>query len=319
MLLLEQLLDGLDVAVEPFALCEIKGDGLDMGRCEHASLHYVLAGEGIVSLPGGTDIPIHEHCVLIVPADQPHRIRIEGQGASLPVALARRVPLSEGWDRLVVGEGAAGLLIACGALHATYHQAQGLFDYLPEPIVETLREDDPVREAFRALLAELAAPQPGTRAVTQALMRQCLVWLLRRHCVSGECRLPWLSALEDPRLGRVLAALFDRPGAPHTVERLAEVAGMSRSAFAEHFVQAFARPPMEFLKEVRMRQAARLLRATDRPIKALAADVGYASRSSFSHAFKDCFGVSPEAYRQGDNPATLPSWSGAPKALENRA
>ena len=75
---------------------------------------------------------------------------------------------------------------------------------------------------------------------------------------------------------------------------------MSRSVFAEHFAQAFGRGPMEFLKEIRLRRAAHLLRCTDMPIKSLAQSIGYASRSSFTHAFKDLYRVAPADYRNGD-------------------
>jgi len=72
---------------------------------------------------------------------------------------------------------------------------------------------------------------------------------------------------------------------------------MSRSAFVAHFTAVFERTPMDVLKEIRLRRAARLLRTTDLPVKAVAGQVGYASRSYFSRAFKAHFGADPAAYR----------------------
>ncbi len=60
-------------------------------------------------------------------------------------------------------------------------------------------------------------------------MQQCLVLLLRRHCASGECHVPWLAALEDARLGEALTAMLDSPQAAHTLESLATVSRMSPS------------------------------------------------------------------------------------------
>jgi AraC-like DNA-binding protein len=182
-------------------------------------------------------------------------------------------------------------------LGVIYRGAQGLFDFLPEPIVETLEAGNPIRAIIDQLLDELAAPQPGTRALARALMQQCLVLLLRRQCDSGEWRVAWLAALDDRRLGRAVTAIFECPEAPHTLARLAAIAGMSRSAFAEHFAASFGRGPIDLVREVRLRRAARLLHSTDRPIKALAASVGYNSRSYFSRAFKEQFGLSPAGYR----------------------
>jgi AraC-like DNA-binding protein len=73
---------------------------------------------------------------------------------------------------------------------------------------------------------------------------------------------------------------------------------MSRSAFSEHFSKTFGRTAMEFVKEVRLRRAAELLLTTKRPIKAIAADVGYHSRSHFTQAFKEIHGLHPAAYRE---------------------
>jgi transcriptional regulator GlxA family with amidase domain len=82
------------------------------------------------------------------------------------------------------------------------------------------------------------------------------------------------------------------------------MAGMSRSAFSEHFSKTFGRTAMEFVKGVRLRRAAELLVTTKRPIKAIAVDVGYHSRSHFTRAFKETHGLNPAAYReQGSEPS----------------
>ncbi|MCB1885358.1 MAG: helix-turn-helix transcriptional regulator [Geminicoccaceae bacterium] len=56
---------------------------------------------------------------------------------------------------------------------------------------------------------------------------------------------------------------------------------------------------MEFLKELRLHRATRLLETTDLPVKAVARNVGYDSRSYFSRAFRARYGVDPTAYRAG--------------------
>jgi transcriptional regulator GlxA family with amidase domain len=95
----------------------------------------------------------------------------------------------------------------------------------------------------------------------------------------------------------VIAAVSDRPEADHTLQSLADIAGMSRATFAEHFRKAFGRTPMDHLKEVRLRRAARYLAATDLPVKTVAARVGFDSRSYFSRAFKAFAGIDPAGFR----------------------
>lgn len=135
-------------------------------------------------------------------------------------------------------------------------------------------------------------------------MSQCFIVRLRRLCADPERRVPWLAALGDERVGRVLDAMLDHPDRAHSLASLADLAGMSRTAFAEHFARAFGRSAMDFLRETRLRHGARLLRATGLPVKAIASRVGFASRSHFSRAFADHFGAAPADYRAAlDDPA----------------
>jgi len=129
-------------------------------------------------------------------------------------------------------------------------------------------------------------------------MNQCLILVLRRAVEQSGGSLPWLSALDDPRLSRVIEHVLDHPEQPHTVESLADVGHMSRSTFARHFEQCFGRTPMDYVRDVRLRRAAQLLQTSALPVDAVAGKVGYASRSQFSHAFQDQYGHAPAEFRK---------------------
>ena len=110
--------------------------------------------------------------------------------------------------------------------------------------------------------------------------------------------MPWLMALQDERLGRVIDMILDAPGAEYAVDSMADTAAMSRSAFAEHFAESFGRSPMSFVNHVRMQHAAQLLgQESSLSIDDVAGRVGFSSRSHFSQAFKKHCGVSPTEYR----------------------
>jgi AraC-like DNA-binding protein len=291
MILLERLLQGLDITVHPFAVCRVgAGRHIDLGSGETAAIHYLLRGAGTVSLAGHRDIVLSAGHAVIVPAATRHGFVSAGAGGEEGMASE----VLELDAAVVEGES----VVVCGTLHATYRTGRGLFDYLSDPIVVDGMKDPIFAAAFESLLDEMVHPKPGSETLVRALMQQCLVVILRRYCESGECRVPWLVALEDERLAKTVEVMIDDPRAPHTVERLAALAGMSRSTFAEHFRAAFGRAPIEFLKEVRLRRAAGLLTAGDEPIKTIGTAVGYDSRSYFTRAFTDVFGVSPAAYRE---------------------
>ncbi|MFC7623865.1 helix-turn-helix domain-containing protein [Microlunatus sp. GCM10028923] len=101
----------------------------------------------------------------------------------------------------------------------------------------------------------------------------------------------------DPAVAAVLAALADDPGTEWTVERMARVVHLSRSALNDRFRRALGRSPVQALREVRMLHARRLLAEVDRPIEQIAHAVGYGSTAAFSRAFAAQHGTAPRAWR----------------------
>jgi len=101
----------------------------------------------------------------------------------------------------------------------------------------------------------------------------------------------------DTQVADVVAALAASPGEPWTLDRMAALVHLSRSALTERFRRATGHSPMQMLREVRMHRARTLL--TDRclPVTRVAFEVGYGSVAAFSRAFASDHGRSPLAWR----------------------
>jgi transcriptional regulator GlxA family with amidase domain len=191
-----------------------------------------------------------------------------------------------------------GVVVACGRIQVTYGGGgPGLFDRLEEAMVLDFSDSPPMRATFESLVAEFGTGEPASSAMMTELMNQCLISVFRRLSDHSD-PLPWLSALEDPSLGPVLDTMLERPERPHSLETLAELANMSRSVFARRFHECFDRTPMDYLRDVRLRRAARLLHRADLSVNDVASKVGFASRSHFSRAFRDHFGCAPADFRE---------------------
>ena len=298
MLTFDQLCRGLEVDISAFAICEVrKGATFVLSEDKDSAVHYVLSGKGAAWRATGEATELSPHTVMIVPPGS--RLAITSDpDRQINLAEPKCEPLAGGWTLLTVGDASPGLTLACGYVQAHYMQVVELFDYLREPLIQSVAEDRSFREPFHHLLEELAEPKPGTKVLAEMLMKQCLMALLRGQSeTTGECFVPWLAALGDRSLGRALAAMLDAPEANHTLESLGDIAGMSRGAFAERFKAAFGRTAIDCLKEIRLRRAADLLTSTDLPVKTIASQVGFESRSYFSRAFKAFTGVDPAGFR----------------------
>nr|WP_246084063.1 AraC family transcriptional regulator [Nocardioides plantarum] len=108
----------------------------------------------------------------------------------------------------------------------------------------------------------------------------------------------------DPVVATVVAAVTDRPGEAWTVERMAGLVHLSRSALGERFRRELGRSPAEVLRDARMQEARRLLRGSVPgsvqgavQVEQVAHAVGYGSAAAFSRAFAAQHGVPPQAWR----------------------
>jgi AraC-like DNA-binding protein len=150
----------------------------------------------------------------------------------------------------------------------------------------------------RVLLDELPGRHPGAEVLADRALHALLVYALRAKPLTLPSAENLVPALNVPGMGMALAAIHSRPEHEWSVRELARLAGLSRSKFAVRFVEVFGTPPFDYLRDVRMRLACRLLHETDLGIKEISARAGYATEASFSRAFSQWFGCAPGAYRR---------------------
>jgi len=296
---LDRLLTALAVRLHASSVCEIQqGWRLAFSSFEAITVHFVLQGSGALRVSNGPWLPFTPQSALVVPARQSHIVRDAAPIAQMVYAEDHCSLLADGLVTFTAGDGSRDILLLCGAISASHGGALGLFDLLREPMIEDFSGNGVVRHAFELMRAEVASPGLGTQAMTEVLMKQCLIALLRQHLLRDDDSSPMFSALQHPRLARAVLAIIENPAAAHSVESLASLAGMSRASFAGHFSQVFQQGPIDFVQKVRLRIAARLLATTDLPLKVIAQSVAYAGSTSLSRAFKAAYGADPVTYRR---------------------
>lgn len=300
-MLIDKLLTNLEIHVAPFAICQLdSGWRLGLPGPAGVMVHFVLSGSGRVRGPQSQTHPLGPNSFAIVPAGASHAL--EANGTVEHELRIEQPPGEKPVHQIAAGGSRAPIMVvACGVLFARFDKSLGLFDHLREIIAVDMSDTKEVAVAFRGILAEQSKPDLGSDVLTAALMSQCLVYLFRHLCADPRHRFPWLTALKDPRLGRAIDRILENPAENYTVESLADIAGMSRSTFAQHFALSLGCTPMAMVHAVRMQRAADLLRKGLLSIDKIGHHVGYASRSQFSKAFKKHIGVPPNEFRHADN------------------
>ncbi len=156
--------------------------------------------------------------------------------------------------------------------------------------------DAPEIESVHALLMDEAfSSRCGkTFGVNQLLQYFLLVvfrYLIRTEAIPAGVT----KALADARLLKAINSMHAQPEKPWTLESLAEVAGMSRASFANHFREATQVTPIEYLTDWRISLAQSKIMSGE-PIKAIAKDVGYANPEALTRVFTKRVGCSPREW-----------------------
>ncbi|MET4633692.1 AraC-like DNA-binding protein [Kaistia defluvii] len=139
---------------------------------------------------------------------------------------------------------------------------------------------------------ECLRDDPGKEMMLQRLLEVLLLEALRRHGVASDAA-GLLGGMRDPFLVRALRAMHADVRANWTVEGLARLAGLSRSAFAARFATVLGCGPIEYLARWRMSLAKDALINGAKTLDRIADEIGYESASAFSTAFRKRVGCAP--------------------------
>lgn len=107
-----------------------------------------------------------------------------------------------------------------------------------------------------------------------------------------------ISKRDKEKLRTVKLFLSHYPEKHITIEQLAELSGLYRSKLTAMFKQVYGKSIYNYMLEVKMKKAKRLLLANDQPIKSIAGACGYKTVQSFSRVFKKYFGLSPSQFQK---------------------
>jgi AraC family transcriptional regulator len=110
-------------------------------------------------------------------------------------------------------------------------------------------------------------------------------------------RAPGRYDLERKAHSRVLDYIDGTIDGQLGLDELARVAGMPLLHFLRSFASAVGSTPHAYITERRLQRARRLLRSTNEPVAAIAADCGFTHQSHLGAVLKARLGLSPRQYR----------------------
>lgn len=294
---------------------------VEVGAHEMICVYAVLEGACVLEMPESKPLALEvgDMAVLLTPRSHALRSRQLAPRVDPEAILTTSGTAESKWPD-GTGHESAGVRLVSGRLRCEWAENSHWWKLVP-PVVKMRDQAHalPWLEAtLHFIVEEVRASRPGSQTLARRLTELLFVKLLSGHLETDERTAPgWLTALGDPQIGKALALLHAEPEKPWTVARLAGELGMSRSAFANHFVRLVGEPPVHYLARLRMEKAAALLRQGWATTAEVAARVGYVSDASFCKAFKRAYAQSPGAYRRNwkatPRERSAPERAGAPR------
>lgn len=159
---------------------------------------------------------------------------------------------------------------------------------------------DSVLSALLGLLRdELVQRRAPSTMLVQGLASSLAVHLVRTYASESQSRAAPHGGLPAFKIHRTMSAMQSRLDQDLDLGRLAREAGLSDAHFSRAFKRSTGFTPSQYLTRLRMEQARRLLRETQRPVIDIGLEVGYASPSHFAQVFRREVGALPSEYRGG--------------------
>lgn len=200
-------------------------------------------------------------------------------------------------DHRFVSDRERGADLVCASVRFGGGAANPVVQSLPPFFVVPVAALPGLAPSLDLLFAEAFGGQCGRQAAVNRLFEVVIIQVLRFAMVEGRTSTGMLAGLAHPGLARALVAMHEKPARAWSLEALALQAGMSRSRFAAEFREVVGLTPGNYLTGWRITVARDLLRK-GRPLKVVAAEVGYASAPALSRAFRATTRQTPREWKR---------------------
>lgn len=292
----------LNVRSTVFCLSDLRAPwGFRVEGAGIAKFHLVLAGQGWLTVDGQARLRVGSGDLVVLPHGHSHTIADDPASvvAALDDLLAEH-PV-ERRSQLRLGGNGPNTRLLCGGFVLGDTGMEPIFELLPH----VLRLEGAViastawlSSLLTMLQAEATVGDAGSAAVLTKIADVCLTQALRVWLVgANRSGLLETGQLQDACIAKAVTAIRTRPTEPWSLDVLARLAGLSRSAFAGRFRMLMGEPPMRYVMKTRLSLAAGYLATSSRSMYEIALLSGYDNESTLSKAFRREFGTPPGSYR----------------------
>ncbi len=137
-------------------------------------------------------------------------------------------------------------------------------------------------------------------AGVEAAMQTARINLIDWHDIGQQpfARLARSRQSDDALIGRCQEWIADHYRETSPVTAMVRLSGLAERSFMRRFRRATGLSPLEYVHTLRLEEAKQALESSERPIEAIAEEVGYEDASFFGRLFRRNVGLTPAQYRK---------------------
>lgn len=263
-----------------------KSYSIKMHAQEFYEINIVLGGEGMHYI-GEVRLPAGEGDVFIIPPESMHGY-VGGEGFDV-----HHILLSPRFF-----EKHAADLANLPAYSSLFMVEPAMRERFSSDLHLTLTKSE-LSELIPLLnaITECDSPRPDERLIRQSLTLVLIARLsveFAKHLTARE-RLP---RGDDEAFMQSIAYIYEKYSEKITIDTLARIARMSRTAYLVKFKRFTGTSPGEFIMRYRTETAAQLLTSTSRTVSDIAAMTGFYDPPHLIRVFTERMGMTPTEYRR---------------------
>ncbi len=174
-----------------------------------------------------------------------------------------------------------------------------LLRLLPVSYVVRLADRKRYESTFERLLAAWRRPATRVRDLcVTALASELVVQILESWERAGAPTRPGVEQGSEQRFHAVVQHMMSHFSRKLTRTELAKIAGLHPSYFDRAFRAVYGMPPLELLRDLRLRRAQEMLEGSSETLETIAALTGLGDAAYLSRVFRARFGCPPGRHRE---------------------
>ena len=246
-----------------------------MDRWDYHKLCLIVKGEGLLEADQGA-VPIRENQLLFLPSGMQHRFEdTKGRPLTLVMSCFYEQALRE--------------VVFAGEVLDSFRKY--FVAAVPYQLTDNYRRVR-VMDCFRLMMVEQVQKRAGSEARVWCQLLELLVFLTRA-CEEREGMRQGNE--RDQVIEGVMSYLENNFYRPIKIEELAELANMSYRRFTEHFRRQTGKTVVQYLSEIRVEYAKKLMIETGNVLYA-AFEAGFGDVAHFYRVFKKITGQTPRQF-----------------------